>query len=75
MQPHVNDRVRLTRDLPELLLHRGDAGVVQSVWSFAPSCAYEVEFDAKAGFAQPRCLLGESELVVEEEQQELTCGA
>jgi len=42
-QPHVDDFVRLTRDIPELSLHRGEIGVVRSTW-FAPTLAYEVEF-------------------------------
>jgi len=43
-QPQLNDRVRLIHDVPELCLHRGDVGVVKSVW-FAPESAYEVEFE------------------------------
>jgi hypothetical protein len=42
-QPHVDDFVRLTRDIPHLNLHRGEVGQVRSTW-FAPSVAYEVEF-------------------------------
>jgi hypothetical protein len=41
--PHVDDTVRLTQDIPELQLQRGDVGVVCSMW-FAPTEAYEVEF-------------------------------
>ena len=41
--PHVDDRIRLLSDIPELRLHRGELGVVRSTW-FAPSVAYEVEF-------------------------------
>jgi len=42
-EPHVNDYVRLVKDVPELALHRGEIGVVRSTW-FAPSVTYEVEF-------------------------------
>ena len=38
-QPHIDDYVRLTTDIPELCLHRGDLGVVRSTW-FAPTTAY-----------------------------------
>jgi hypothetical protein len=41
--PHVDDRVRLTKDIPELQLQAGALGVVCSMW-FAPTEAYEVEF-------------------------------
>lgn len=39
----LNERVRLTRAVPELSLEPGSVGVVQSVWH-APTPAYEVEF-------------------------------
>lgn len=39
----LNAAVRLTHDVPELWLHRGDTGVVQSIW-LAPANRYEVEF-------------------------------
>ena len=42
-QPSVDDQVRLTQDIPELWLTKGECGVVRSTW-FAPSVAYEVEF-------------------------------
>jgi len=44
-QPHIDDVVRLNQDIPELELQRGQTGVVRSTW-FAPTVAYEVEFDA-----------------------------
>ena len=31
-QPHVDDHVRLTCDIPDLSLHRGQVGVVRSTW-------------------------------------------
>jgi hypothetical protein len=42
-QPHVDDLVRLTQDVPELQLKQGDIGVVCSTW-FSPNETYEVEF-------------------------------
>ena len=42
-QPHVDDLVRLTQDVPELQLKQGDIGVVGSTW-FSPNETYEVEF-------------------------------
>src|SRR3712207_8420426 len=38
--PHVDDLVRLTQDVPELSLSRGEGGVVRSTW-VAPTTAYE----------------------------------
>lgn len=43
-EPVVDDVVVLTSDLPELSLHRGQSGVVRSLW-FTPKVAYEVEFN------------------------------
>jgi hypothetical protein len=62
-QPHVDDFVRLTIDIPELSLCRGDVGVVRSIW-FAPSVAYEVEFHLKDD--SPRALLMAEQVQVEE---------
>ena len=55
-QPHVDDFVRLTRDVPELQLKQGDVGVVCSTW-FAPTDAYEVEFHAVGLSGTTRTLL------------------
>lgn len=62
--PEVNDRVRMTRDIPELALHRGDTGVVQSIW-FAPIGAYEIEFSLFGSATPNRGLLlaGQVEVV------------
>ena len=46
---------------PEGLMHRGQVGVVRSTW-FAPSMAYEVEFDAENGSQQVRCLLDDAQV-------------
>ena len=57
-QPCVDDRVRLTHDVPQFSLPRGAVGVVRSTW-FAPSVAYEVEFHQIGNDYQVgcRCLL------------------
>jgi hypothetical protein len=64
-EPHVDDRVRLTHDLPELALSRGTVGVVRSTW-FAPTVAYEVEFEAVGLDCQTRALLMASQVEVDE---------
>ena len=55
-QHRVNDQVRLTQDVPEFALHRGDVGVIRSTW-FAPSVAYEVEFRQPGQSFYTRALL------------------
>ena len=64
-QPHVDDFVRLTRDIPELSLHRGEVGVVRSTW-FAPSVAYEVEFHPTGIDSETRALIMAEQLEVQE---------
>ena len=63
--PHVDDFVRLTTDIPELSLHRGDVGVVRSTW-FAPTTAYEVEFHPVGFSSQTRALLLAEQVQVED---------
>jgi hypothetical protein len=63
--PHVDDFVRLTLDIPELALSRGEIGVVRSTW-FAPSVAYEVEFHQIGHDYQTRALLRPEQLEVED---------
>jgi hypothetical protein len=64
-QPHVDDFVRLTQDIPELSLNRGEIGVVRSTW-FAPMLAYEVEFHQIGHDYQTRALLQAEQVQVEE---------
>jgi Domain of unknown function (DUF4926) len=64
-QPHVDDFVRLTTDIPELALLRGEVGVVRSTW-FAPSIAYEVEFHQKGQSHETRALLLAEQVQVED---------
>ena len=64
-QPHVDDRVRLTQDIPELQLRQGDVGVVCSTW-FSPTEAYEVEFPPCGLNDHTRALLLAEQLQVED---------
>ena len=64
-QPHIDDFVRLTQDIPELALIRGEVGVVRSTW-FAPALAYEVEFHQIGHDYQTRALLLAEQVQVEE---------
>jgi hypothetical protein len=64
-RPLIDDHVRLTQDIPELALTRGERGVVRSTW-FAPQTAYEVEF-TQLGDCQTRALLLEQQVEVEDE--------
>ena len=64
-RPHVDSFVRLTHDIPDLFLTRGDIGVVRSTW-FAPTVAYEVEFHKIGNDYQCRALLMEEQVEVEE---------
>ena len=64
-QPHIDDFVRLTQDIPELALIRGEVGVVRSTW-FAPSTAYEVEFHHPGLDHATRALLMAEQVQVEE---------
>jgi hypothetical protein len=66
-QPHVDDFVRLTKDIPELALSRGEVGVVRSTW-FAPSIAYEVEFHPAGLDHATRALLLAEQVQVEDEK-------
>lgn len=60
--PHIDDVVCLNQDIPELELFRGQKGIVRSTW-FAPTVAYEVEFNSEGG---RRALLMERQVTVEE---------
>ena len=66
-QPLVDDQVRLTQDIPELWLTKGECGVVRSTW-FAPSVAYEVEFRIGRD-SHTRVLVRPEQLQVEERSE------
>jgi len=68
-QPHVDDFVRLTCDLPDLELQAGQLGVVRSTWC-APLVAYEVEFNVGLDH-ETRALVMAEQLQVEEQGLEL----
>jgi hypothetical protein len=65
-EPQVDDRVRLTHDMPELALCRGTVGVVRSTW-FAPTVAYEVEFRPMGLDVQTRALLLANQVEVDDD--------
>lgn len=48
VSPHVNAAVRLTVDVPESRLHRGDEGVVVGVWLSPGDLLFQVEFPRSA---------------------------
>jgi hypothetical protein len=52
----VDEQVRLTQDIPELGLHRGEMGRVCSTW-FGPTTIYEVEFQREMPDCAIRALL------------------
>ncbi|MCC7351807.1 MAG: DUF4926 domain-containing protein [Phycisphaerales bacterium] len=61
----IDDYVRLTQDIPELALVRGEVGVIRSTW-FAPTIAYEVEFHPVGLDHQTRALLLAEQVILEE---------
>jgi len=65
----VEDHVRLIKSIPELLLHRGDVGVVCSIWHSA-SCAFEVEFPSTESQFGIRTVLREDEVAMDEGNEE-----
>jgi hypothetical protein len=65
-RPIINDQVRLVHDVPEMLLSRGDVGVVRSTW-FAPAVAYEVEFHPLGAKTDTRVLLRAEQVEVDED--------
>jgi len=59
--------VRLTQDLPELGLYRGDVGLVCSTW-FDPDTAFEVEFQPDGQGNRVRALLMPNQIQRDEKQ-------
>ena len=66
---HVDDAVRLTIDLPERFLHKGDVGRVCSTW-FAPDVAYEVEFRSPADDVRSRVLVRATQLEIDHVEED-----
>ncbi len=63
-EPRIDDLVRLTKDIPELSLARGEVGVVRSTWC-APTVVYEVEFSQIGHDYQTRTLLRPEQIEVD----------
>jgi hypothetical protein len=61
----IDDRVRLTRDIPEQQLVRGETGIIRSTW-FAPETAFEVEFHHDGNEFDTRCLLRPEQVELDE---------
>ena len=68
-KPHIDDQVRLKQDIPELHLKTGMLGVVRSTW-FAPTTAFEVEFEVPGADMGTRALLLERQVSVTDGDQE-----
>ena len=66
-EPRIDDVVRLTRDVPQMSLSRGDLGVVRSTW-FAPTTVYEVEFQRIGLDHQLRAMLLPEQVELEDPQ-------
>jgi hypothetical protein len=64
--PHVDDRVILTQDIPELELTKGEHGIVRSMWC-SPYMAFEVEFQPPGQDFHTRCLLAAEQVQLEDE--------
>ena len=69
-KPHIDDQVRLNQDIPELHLRTGMLGVVRSTW-FAPTTAFEVEFDVDG--SGTRALLLERQVTVADDEAHSLC--
>jgi hypothetical protein len=67
--PTVDDVVRLKSDIPHLNLHKGDRGIVRSLW-FAPATAYEVEFTLLGLDERTRAVLLREQVSMEEADDE-----
>ncbi len=65
-RPTVDDHVRLTHDVPDLSLQRGQVGVVCSLW-FAPAIAYDVEFESPDNSGHIRAMLDEWDFQLEDQ--------
>jgi hypothetical protein len=67
--PHIDDRVMLTQDIPELELTTGEMGIVRSTWC-SPYLAFEVEFSPPGQNFQTRCLLAAEQVEVQDAEDE-----
>ena len=62
---HIDDHVRLTEPMPELMLAKGAVGVVRSEW-FSPATCFEVEFTSPGEPHATRALLQAGQLAFDE---------
>lgn len=69
--PNVDDVVRLTKDIPELFLSRGDVGRVCSTL-FWPMATLDVEFSDIGSDRQTRALVTPEQVELEESQSEIS---
>ena len=69
----IDDCVRLTKDVPELMLKRGTVGIVCSTWG-SPVEAYEVEFGPPGLDEMTRALLMAEQLEIDAMLEELCKG-
>ncbi|HVT87597.1 MAG TPA: hypothetical protein VHD56_01985 [Tepidisphaeraceae bacterium] len=65
-QPHIDEHVRVTHEIPELSLRQGDRGVVRSIWC-SPNNFYEIEFDRDGTDLPDRCLVPAGHVEIDEE--------
>ena len=65
--PEVDCPVRLLEDIPQLGLRSGEVGVVCSTW-FAPTPAYEVEFQPRG--SATRVLVRQDQIRLADEREE-----
>jgi hypothetical protein len=73
-RPLPDQFVRLTRDVPELGLSRGEVGVICSTW-FAPAAVYEVEFGGMGTRETTRALLFGHQIEATSRLPSAPCGA
>ena len=59
--PDINDYVRLTHDIPNLDLHRGEVGIIRSL-VFAPAQVFEVEFHTPGCPSDTRAILNANQV-------------
>jgi hypothetical protein len=66
--PHVDDRVRLLKSVPETSLCRGQVGVVCSTWSDRTRPMFEVEFHSVDDADVSRRLLTAEQIELDDDE-------
>ncbi len=64
----IDDVVRLTKDIPERELTRGETGVICSTWFF-PEETFEVEFQHGGADYKTRCLVRREQVELDDHAQ------